>query len=259
MEDRAANSSNTRRAAEALRGARRVLAITGAGISADSGLPTYRGIGGLYESDDTEDGIPIEVALSGEMLRRRPELTWKYLAQIEAACRGCRPNPGHFALARMEELFDDFCLLTQNIDGLHRRAGSRKLIEIHGRHDRIVCTGCGRSREVPDWRDLEIPPRCRACGAPERPDVVLFGELLPEDALTRLHAFLADGVDAVLSIGTSSVFPYIAGPVLAAARAGVPTIEVNPGRSEVSDVVSHRIAGRAADVLPRLVETLEAT
>lgn len=239
-------------AAALLRGARRVLVITGAGISADSGLPTYRGVGGLYESDATEDGVPIEEALSGQMLRQRPALTWKYLVQVEAACRGARPNAGHLALARMAARHRRFTVLTQNIDGLHRDAGQNELIEIHGNVHELYCTECRRQWWVQDYRAIVPPPRCEDCRGPVRPRVVLFGEALPALALQRLDAALREGVDLVLSIGTTSAFPYIAAPVLQAARIGVPTIEINPGESEVSHAVRLRIAARAAEVLPRL-------
>lgn len=243
-------------AAAILAGARRVLAITGAGLSADSGLPTYRGIGGLYDSDLTEDGVPIEDALSGRMLRTCPAVTWKYLSQVERACRGARHNAAHTALSHMEDHFRSFTVLTQNIDGFHRDAGSRKLVEIHGNLHELFCTECGRQWTVKDYSGLAIPPRCEDCRGLIRPRVVLFGEMLPPAAVQQLENALDEGVDVVLSIGTTSVFPYIAGPVVQAARIGVPTIEINPGDTEVSSVVSLRIRERAALVLPRLAERL---
>jgi len=242
--------------AAALRGARRVLVITGAGISADSGLPTYRGIGGLYQDEDTEDDVPIEVALSGQMMRMRPELCWKYIHQIERSCRGARPNAAHTALVRLQDRFEQLTVLTQNIDGFHLDAGSRDLIEIHGNVRRLQCTGCGHERTVGDFTGLRIPPACAECGALVRPRVVLFGEMLPEEALARLYGVLERGVDAVLSVGTTSVFPYIAAPVLEAARRGVPTVEINPGDSEVSGRVRYRLRERAAVALPLLEDAL---
>ncbi|MGH8459507.1 MAG: Sir2 family NAD-dependent protein deacetylase, partial [Nevskiales bacterium] len=122
--------------------ARRILVITGAGISADSGLPTYRGIGGLYEDTMTGDKVPIEVALSGEMMRLEPQLTWKYIHQIESACRGARFNEAHRIIAAMQDRFETVCVLTQNIDGFHRDAGSRNLIEIHGNIHELHCVQC---------------------------------------------------------------------------------------------------------------------
>lgn len=233
-----------------------MLAITGAGISADSGLPTYRGIGGLYESDLTEDAMPIEEALSGAMMRSRPEVTWKYIHQIEASCRDKKHNVAHEALAQLESRLERFTVLTQNIDGFHRAAGSREVIEIHGSVQELFCVDCGDERRVDNYAGLEIPPRCAACSGLVRPRVVLFGELLPDEAVERLYAVLDEGVDVVLSIGTTSVFPYIAGPVLQAARLGLPTVEINPGDTEVSHLVRHRIRERAAIALPELLRRL---
>jgi len=157
-------------AARILRRARSVLFVTGAGISADSGLPTYRGVGGLYESDATEEGLPIEVLLSGETFRRRPATTWKYLGAIERACRGARPNRAHEAIAALEGALPRVVVLTQNIDGLHRAAGSRDVIEIHGDVHRLACTRCAFRARVPDYEGFEMPPRCPECAALVRPE-----------------------------------------------------------------------------------------
>jgi NAD-dependent deacetylase len=240
-------------------GARRILFITGAGISADSGLPTYRGIGGLYDRRLTDEGLAIEEALSGEMMALRPDITWKYLAQIEAACRGVRPNAAHEAIAWLEASRGGVTVLTQNIDGLHRAAGSRDLIEIHGTLHRLVCPGCDREQDVPDYRVLSLPPACAACGGLLRPAVVLFGEALPRDAVDRLVAVLETGVDLVFSIGTTSVFPYIAEPVADAIRRGVPTVEVNPGTSMVSELVDYRLRLGAAAALTEIRRRLDGT
>ncbi len=187
--------------------ARSVLFITGAGISADSGLPTYRGIGGLYENAATEEGFAIEDALSGTMLRSRPEVCWKYIHQIEQACRGATWNRAHEVLARMEGRYDRTWVLTQNVDGFHRRAGSKQVIEIHGDVHKLACTRCMYRDQVEDYARLAIPPRCPACGEIVRPEVVLFGEMLPADAIAALGRELDRGFDLVVSIGTTSVFP----------------------------------------------------
>lgn len=251
-------SAALRAAARDLAAARRVLVITGAGLSADSGLPTYRGIGGLYERELTDEGCSIEQALSGTMLREQPQLCWKYIAQIEQSCRKVVPNAGHRALAQLQTRYRRFTVLTQNIDGLHADAGSQDLIEIHGSLRELRCEHCGRRRLLRTYAGLEsLPPPCSACAYPLRPAVVLFGEMLPEAPLARLHACLSEGVDAVISIGTTSVFPYIAEPVLRAAQAGVPTLEINPGETEVSWAVRHRLRGRAAEVLPALAALLD--
>ena len=242
--------------AEHLATARRLLFITGAGISADSGLPTYRGIGGLYEGNLTEDGYYIEDALSGEMLRQHPEITWKYLAQIEANCRGAGPNAAHRAIAKLEDAFASVLIFTQNIDGLHHAAGSRNVIEIHGDVHRLLCMTCGTKEQLESLEGREIPPRCPNCTKPMRPEVVLYGEALPQPALRRLYEEQSKGFDIVFSIGTTSVFPYIAEPVVWAARHGIPTVEINPGRTAVSDEVAYRLPMGAAEALTALMTRL---
>lgn len=235
-------------AAAILGAAKRVLFVTGAGISADSGLPTYRGIGGLYEDAATEEGIPIEVALSGRMLGERPELCWKHIAAIERACRGATFNAAHAFLAEYERAVPGSWVLTQNVDGFHRDAGSKNLIEIHGNVHEIFCmaSACGWRETVASYEKLALPPRCPRCSALVRPDVVLFGEMLPGAAIDALQREMAAGFDAVFTIGTTSVFPYIAGPVVLAQRQGIPTVEINPGESEVSEIVDLRLRCGAA-------------
>lgn len=239
-------------ASDILRNARSVLFITGAGISADSGLPTYRGIGGLYDEIDTPEGIPIEDALSGEMLRRNPGLTWKYIHQIESSCRGASFNRAHAVLAEAEGRFERVLVLTQNVDGLHRRAGSRNVIDIHGDVHDLLCTACDYRTTVSDYAALDPLPRCPECGSVVRPDVVLFGELLPVAKVRELEQELRAGFDAVFSIGTTSAFPYIARPVLEARLLGRPTIEINPGETFVSEAVSLKISLRAAEACDAL-------
>lgn len=231
--------------------------MTGAGISADSGLPTYRGIGGLYERDATEEGIPIEAALSGAMFRRDPTLTWKYIHQIESSCRGAGPNRAHDVIAELERRFERVWTLTQNVDGLHLAAGSRRVIDIHGDVHRLVCTRCGHRWRVETYAGLSIPPSCPECDSLVRPEVVLFGEMLPMDRVRMLQEQLAHGFDAVFSIGTTSVFPYIAEPVIDARRRGALTVEINPDASEVSHLVHYRLQQGAAAAMDALVRELD--
>jgi NAD-dependent deacetylase len=247
------------RVSEVFARARSALFVTGAGISADSGLPTYRGIGGLYEGATTDEGLAIEDALSGDMLRDRPEMCWKYIHQIERACRGATWNRAHEVLALMEGRYERTWVLTQNVDGFHRRAGSNNVIEIHGDVHKLACTRCAYRDSVEDFAALSIPPRCPDCGALVRPEVVLFGEMLPPAAVADLERELGRGFDLVVSIGTTSVFPYIAAPVVLARRAGRDTVEINPGTTEVSHVVAHRIRNRAAVTLDAIWRRLEAT
>ncbi len=238
--------------------AQRVLFITGAGVSRDSGLPTYRGIGGLYNERKPEEGIPIEEILSGGMFKRDPALTWKYLFEIESACREAGFNRAHAVMQEIESARPHVCVLTQNVDGLHRKAGSKNVIEIHGELYDIQCPRCGLGYRVESFRELEIPPSCAACGATVRPNVVLFGELLPADKVAALHKELMGGFDMVFSVGTTSVFPYISGPVMEARKKGAPTVEINPGDTEVSQVVDFRLRLPAAEALDRLWQEARA-
>lgn len=243
------------RVAEALRQAERILIITGAGLSADSGLPTYRGVGGLYNGN-TEDGLPIEHALSGPMLRRDPALCWKYLAQIGRACAAASPNSGHLAIAALQRRKPECWVLTQNIDGFHLAAGSppQRLIEIHGTLAPLFCMACGRtSEDMFTSLDRLLPPRCEVCGGVLRPSVVLFEELLPEVALSQLRGQLAKGFDAVLTVGTSASFAYIVEPVLMTRQRGGFTAQIDPVASELSQLVDVHLAMGASDVLPRLI------
>lgn len=240
--------------AEQLRRSRRCLFITGAGISADSGLPTYRGVGGIYADADTPDGLPIEEALSGGMFRRDPEITWRYILQIERACRGALPNRAHEVIAALQERAE-VVVLTQNVDGLHLDAGSDRVIEIHGNLRRLICMRCGWKTTVRDYEGLERT--CPECGRGIRPDVVLFGERLPELALRKMYKDFGKPFDLVFSIGTSSMFPYITEPVVLAARAGVVTVEINPGETSLSSLVRYHLRAGAADVLGRLQDALD--
>lgn len=231
-----------------------VLVLTGAGISADSGLPTYRGVGGLY-NNKTEDGIPIEEAISGPMMISRPEICWKYLKQIHDACSTAKPNASHFALSSMASKCN-MTILTQNIDGFHAAAGSKNVIEIHGNLQELYCTQCGEIQSISFADVTELPPLCCHCKHVVRPRVILYGESLPQDALQRLHTIMMQGVDAVIAVGTSSVFPYISIPMQMVARAGGLTVEINPQETDISYWASYKIRDRAAAILPQLAAML---
>lgn len=240
------------RVVELLRPESRLLFVTGAGLSADSGLPTYRGIGGLYEGGlPATEGYAIEEVLSGLMLQQRPELTWRYLLEVAKAAQGATFNRGHQVIAAMEDHFDDVWTLTQNVDGLHQAADSRNVIDIHGDFRHLICTRCEFARKIERIEELgpEFPPRCPTCGAIVRPDVVLFGEDLPLEKLQKLRDRLVEGFSVVFSVGTSSLFPYIEAPVYHAIANGTPTVEINPGRTDLSGAVTVQIPGRAAEIL----------
>ncbi len=244
-----------------LRSARRLLFITGAGLSADSGLPTYRGRDGLFSRDGvyraaltTPHGFAIEQALSGPMLAARPEITWHYLLELERAARGGVPNRGHRVIAEMQSYFDAVWTVTQNVDGLHSRAGSRQVLDVHGDLHDLLCTQCDYKVTVPDYADLAVPPLCPRCQGILRPTVVLFGEQVPEEKLDRLWYEFGVGFDVVFSVGTSSLFEYIAAPVELARAAGIATVEINPETTAVTSAVEVKISGGAASVLDLLWE-----
>ena len=234
--------------------AKKILFITGAGISADSGMPTYRGIGGLYNNKDTEEGIPIETALSGNMILKRPELTWKYLWQIGKACADAEPNDAHKIITEIQKSKPNTWVLTQNVDNLHNLAGNINLIEIHGNAFKLYCTSCHSNADskeiISDYKkSVDLPPKCKRCGGMIRPKVVLFGEMLPEKAISMYYEILDTKLDLVISIGTSSQFPYIQEPIMFAARYGIPTVEVNPEETSISSVVKYKISLGAAEAM----------
>lgn len=226
--------------ARVLKTARRALFLTGAGISAESGLPTYRGIGGLYNEMTVDEGLPIEEVLSGSMFARSPEITWKYIAEIESACRGAGANDAHRAIAALESVLE-VCVITQNVDGFHKAAGSSNVIELHGNLGDLCCTKCGSTRHVENYADLSIPPVCGNCAGLVRPSVVLFGEMLPSDATRHYEIELTKGFDVYFAVGTTAGFPYIYEPVAQASRAGMTTVEINPDKTPLSEVVSYRL------------------
>jgi len=239
----------TRKVVELLRKCDSILFITGAGISAESGLPTYRGIGGLYETDDTEDGVPVEVALSGEMLIENPQVTWKYLLEIERNCRSAKFNRAHEIIAEIERHFKRVWVLTQNVDGFHSAAGAKNVIEIHGRLHHLKCMKCHWRDAVEDFSSLTLPPKCPECGFFIRPDVVLFGEMLAFDKYQMLTDQLQRGFDIYFWIGTTGVFPYIQAPLSDAKYLGKPTVEINPDETLLSDEVDIRIPLKAGEAL----------
>jgi NAD-dependent deacetylase len=237
-------------AAGLLRSAERVAVLTGAGVSAESGLATFRGGGGLWEGHRVED------VATPRAFERDPELVWKFYNARRAALRTAKPNPGHFALVQIEDRWgsDRFTLITQNVDGLHRAAGSRNILEVHGSLVRVRCTGC---RKVEDRGSEDLPdlPRC-GCGALLRPDVVWFGEQLPEDIWQR--AALATGTcNCFLSIGTSAVVYPAAGLIDAARAVGAGVIIVNLEATPGSGDGAIGLYGPSGEILPRLVALLD--
>lgn len=230
-----------------LRSARSVTVLTGAGISAESGVPTFR---------DAQTGLwsryrPEELA-TREAFERNPRLVWEWYAWRRGLIGQAKPNPGHAALAEMERRLADFTLVTQNVDGLHRQAGSAKIIELHGNIWRAKCFREGRVVET--WQEEgEIPPRCAECGGMLRPDVVWFGENLPPAALEQAWE-AALSCDLFFSVGTSGiVYPAAALPALAH-QCGTPIVEINPEETPLTRYATYAQQGPAGVVLPELVK-----
>jgi len=242
-----------------LAGARSVGAITGAGISAESGIPTYRGIGGLYA--DPAHGDEMIDALSGSTLKSDPDRTWRAVGELARHATGAQPNAGHRALVEIERHVEQFVLMTQNVDGLHESAGSRNVIPVHGNIRATACIDCGLRGTLSDEElcAIEEAPRCAHCGGILRPNAVLFGEMLAADVVQRMYEeFSARTPDVLLVVGTSALFPYITGPVLEARRRGGLTIEVNPERTYLSPEVRFHLAGKAGYYLPLLAAAIQA-
>ncbi|MDR0390622.1 MAG: hypothetical protein LBH59_01855 [Planctomycetaceae bacterium] len=259
--------------AEYLRGANRVLFITGAGISADSGLPTYRGVGGLYNDKLTTEGFSIEQCLSASMFSRSPEITWKYMLPITESVFQHEPNDAHRIIANLENQFDKrggkVVVFTQNIDGYHKQAGSKNVLEIHGSLRKLFCTNnnCNWSEQLEksnetqnqeiintnlikriDQIKAKLPPCCPVCGSLVRPDIVLFEESLPYDVLAQFDNEFDNGAgfDLVVSVGTSAMFPYITTPIYQSIKLGKKTVEINPTESTLSKIVDLYIPQTAA-------------
>ncbi len=234
---------------EASRAARQIVIFTGAGMSAESGLPTFREAQtGLWATYD-----PHELA-TPDAFRRNPELVWQWYAWRRQLAENAVPNSGHLAVAELGSSTDNLTLITQNIDGLHQCAGSSELIELHGNIHRVACFACGH--QPLDWdRAAQEPPACPVCGGLLRPDVVWFGEPLPAAAL-QAATTAASSADLFVTVGTSGlVYPAAALPI-EAARHGALMLEVNPTTTELSGIMDYRVIGTAAGVLPAYVEAV---
>ncbi|MBI4876840.1 MAG: NAD-dependent deacylase [Acidobacteria bacterium] len=233
------------RAREWLREARCVAALTGAGISAESGVPTFRGAGGLWRQFRPED------LATPEAFARDPRLVWEWYDWRRGLIAATEPNAGHLALAELERRCGRFTLVTQNVDGLHDRAGSREVLKVHGDIWEVRCTGCGRAGRDDRVPLPDLPPRCD-CGALLRPGVVWFGEMLPQEVWRRAEC-AAREAEVFLVIGTAAVVYPAAGLVDRAKAAGAKVIEINLDATPYSEEVDCSLRGRAGELLPQLI------
>lgn len=236
-----------------LRDARCLVVLTGAGISAESGIPTFRdSLTGLWARYRAED------LATPEAFERNPSMVWSWYRMRREMVSRAEPNQGHRAIAQLESRVSDFTLITQNVDGLHRRAGSTAPVELHGSLLRARCSREGTV--VESWEERETgPPRCRQCAAFLRPDVVWFGEILPESALRRAREASA-ACDVFLSVGTSNLVEPAASLAWLAAFAGATVAVVNPSMDgQRSGPRIHHLVGRAGEILPGLLAAAQAT
>lgn len=238
-------SDTSRRLRERMAAARRVFVLTGAGVSAESGVPTFRGGGGAA----VWKGLPFDVISSAAMVERDLRAVWEWFDYRRGLLQTVAPNPAHHALARWQDRFEHFTLATQNVDGLHAAAGSRDVLELHGSVWTARCLACHAKRDVRKLDESARPPTCPACGDEMRPDVVLFGEFLPADVYARAER-AASECDLCLVVGTSALVYPAAGLPLVAREAGAYLVEVNPERTPLSDLCDETVEARAGEALP---------
>lgn len=250
------DSDIVRKIATLLRRAESALFITGSGLSAESGVPTFRGVTGLYEVSDQEDGFPIEVAFSGQMLELRPEIAWKHIARAEAACRRARANRGHEIIAELQERIGRVWVFTQNVDGLHSAAGSRNVLEMNGNLRHLACMSCSEWETVKDYVGMDIPPACRHCGKLVRPEIVLFGEMASTRVLDRMVEEMEEGFDLVVLVGTSALHPDVKTSLEECRLMRTPIIEINAGKSEVPDLIDDYIEAKPVAALEAIWDAL---
>lgn len=226
-----------------------LLVITGAGISTESGIPTFRGADGLWKNYRAEDLATLDA------FERDPITVWQWYDWRRGIIGKAQPNPGHLAIKELEDMFENFLLITQNVDGLHGRTGIKNMVEIHGNLWRVRCTREGTTSMLMDVPLKEIPPKC-SCGAIVRPDVVWFGESIPSHALDISFAAL-DQCDTLIVVGTSGVVYPVASFPQTVKRNGGFVVEINVEPTPISSVADASLYGNSGDILPMLVKWLK--
>jgi len=229
-----------------LRSAQRVVVLTGAGVSAESGVPTFRQAQtGLWARYDPQS------LATAAAFTANPRLVWEWYAWRRSLVAQAAPNPGHYALAKLEQRIPEFSLITQNVDGLHQRAGSHKIIELHGNIQRTKCFD--EHTVIETWQEhTDVPPRCPHCGGMLRPDVVWFGESLPPEALEAAWEAV-EHCELFFTIGTSGVVEPAASLPNLALQAGAVVVEINPQPTPQTRLASYIIRGPSGVLLPELI------
>lgn len=232
-----------------LKTARSICVLTGAGISAESGVPTFRGNDGLWSKFKPEELANFQAFM------KNPVLVWEWYTYRKKIMKEVSPNPAHFALVEMEKQYEDFTLVTQNVDNLHSRAGSRTVLELHGNIDRSYCVDCRREAfDIMLGEEGEVP-RCEVCNGLIRPDVVWFGEMLPQETF-RQAVLSARRSDLFLCIGTSGIVYPAASLPRCAKEEGSFVVEINPERTDLSPLVSETLLGKAGTIVPSIYEAM---
>ncbi len=234
---------------QTLKRARKVVVSTGAGVSAESGVPTFRGVDGIWRKMNPE----VLASIDGFM--RKPEIVWEWYQYRRSVMQKAQPNPGHYAIAEMEKLFPEMTLITQNTDGLHARAGSTRILELHGNITKNKCFSCGR--QFTGEIDCDAPlPKC-PCGGMIRPDVVWFGEMLPEATIQAAY-LAAEESEVFFSVGTSAIVQPAASLPMVARRHGAYVIEINLEPTSHTPAVDLFLQGKSGEVLPKLLERMRS-
>ena len=231
-----------------LKKAKKAAVLTGAGISAESGVPTFRGENGIWKKFRAEELANFDAFM------KNPDMVWEWYAYRKKMMSEVNPNLGHYALVKMEEFYPDFTLITQNIDNLHRIAGSKRILELHGNIRRNYCIECKKQYDDEQLQLGGEAPRC-SCGGLIRPDVVWFGEMLPQNVLTEAFQ-AAESCEVFFSIGTSAVVNPAALLPLTAKSADALLVEINPEETVLTSTAHHHLHGPSGEILPQLLKEM---
>ena len=235
-------------ARDVLSSATNIVVLTGAGISAESGIPTFRGEEGLWQNYRPEE------LATPDAFWKDPKLVWEWYEWRRNIIKQVKPNPGHYALAELESETMNFLLITQNVDGLHQMSGSRNILEMHGNLWQVRCTKCGHIEENHDVPMAELPPRCVKCGDIGRPNVVWFNEIIPMEVIDKSLKAI-ENCNVMLIVGTSGVVEPAASMGLVAKQTGKCVIEINLEQTPSSGLYDFNLNGKSGEILPLLYTT----
>ena len=233
-----------------IKSASSILFFTGAGISAESGIETFRGKGGLWNKMSAQE------LASFDGFMKNPNLVWEWYQYRREIVRDTEPNAGHKTIAEFEKHFEEVTVVTQNVDNLHKRAGSNNILELHGNIERNFCMDCKTFYGVEKFIETKEPPKCEKCGGMIRPDVVWFGEMLPQNIFAEAERKAASA-DVCFIVGTSAVVYPAAYIPISAKEAGATLVEINIEPTNISNQVDYSIWGKSGEVLPKIFKLLQ--